>query len=73
MLLVLAQALYEFVNELINAPLPENPLCDLCETDGSDESDDSRLAEDSFFDDSRLGSDEIFDQDLVLSSVPDNN
>ena len=73
LLLVLAQALYEFVNELINAPLPENPLCDLCETDGSDESDDSRLAEDSFFDDSRLGSDEIFDQDLVLSSVPDNN
>ena len=75
LLLVLAQALYEFVNELINAPVPENSLCVFGENGENGDFADGNLSGDNDFADGNLSGDNDFsDQDdLVLSSIPDND
>ena len=75
LLLVLAQALYEFVNELINAPVPENSLCVFGENGENGDFADDNLSESNDFADGNLsGGNDFSDQDdLVLSSIPDND
>ena len=70
-----ATAEQRFVNELINTPVPENSLCVFGENGKNGDFADDNLSEDNDFTDDSLseGNDFTDQDDLVLSSIPDND